>query len=179
MSCNAICHLLKACFIFRRHSYQFSPPLDREFSNSRPWLPFSSRQFPNSYSKEFVVAIGCWVDTVWVATLISLWFWVVGNIAWKKLFNCLNCLNFCMHSKNKLSVLIEVSTAIMDSCEIYVLFIWMYKAGRDSSVGKAARYGLDGPGIDSRRRQDFPHPSRRVLGCTQPPIQRVMYLSLG
>ena len=34
--------------------------------------------------------------------------------------------------------------------------------GRDSSVGIATRYGMDGPGIESRwgRRQDFPHPSR-------------------
>jgi hypothetical protein len=29
--------------------------------------------------------------------------------------------------------------------------------GRDSSVGIATRYGLDGPGIESRLRRDFPH----------------------
>jgi len=42
---------------------------------------------------------------------------------------------------------------------------------RDSSVGIAIRYGLDGPGIESRRRRDFPHPSRPALGPTQPPVQ--------
>ena len=36
--------------------------------------------------------------------------------------------------------------------------------GRDSSVGIATRYGLDGPGIESRWRRDFPPPSRPALG---------------
>jgi hypothetical protein len=43
--------------------------------------------------------------------------------------------------------------------------------GRDSSVGIATRYGLDGPGIESRWRGDFSQPSRLALGPTQPPIQ--------
>jgi hypothetical protein len=34
---------------------------------------------------------------------------------------------------------------------------------RDSSVGIAISYGLDGPGIESRWRRDFPHPSRPAL----------------
>ena len=37
--------------------------------------------------------------------------------------------------------------------------------GRDSSVGIATRYGLDGPGIESRWGRDFPHPSRPALGA--------------
>ena len=51
--------------------------------------------------------------------------------------------------------------------------------GRDSSVGIAARYGLDGPGIEFRWGRDFPHPSRLALGPTQPPIQWVPGLSRG
>ena len=51
--------------------------------------------------------------------------------------------------------------------------------GRDSSVGVATRYGLDGPGIGSRWGRDFPHPSRPALGLTQPPIQWVPSLSGG
>ena len=43
--------------------------------------------------------------------------------------------------------------------------------GLDSSVGIATRYGLDGPGIESRWGRDFLHPSRPALGPTQPPIQ--------
>ena len=32
-------------------------------------------------------------------------------------------------------------------------------SGRDSSVGIATRYGLNGPGIESYWERDFPHPS--------------------
>ena len=44
---------------------------------------------------------------------------------------------------------------------------------RDSSVGIATRYRLDGLGIESRWGRDFPHPSRPALGRTQHPIQWV------
>jgi hypothetical protein len=43
--------------------------------------------------------------------------------------------------------------------------------GRDSSVGIATRYGLDGPGIESRCGRDFPHPSKPALGPTPSPTQ--------
>jgi hypothetical protein len=44
--------------------------------------------------------------------------------------------------------------------------------GRDSVVGIATRYGLDGPGIESRWGPDFHPPSRPAMGPTQPPVQR-------
>ena len=43
--------------------------------------------------------------------------------------------------------------------------------GPDSVVDIAIRYGLGGPGIESRWRRDLSHPSRRTLGPTQPPIK--------
>jgi len=49
----------------------------------------------------------------------------------------------------------------------------------DSSVGIATRYGLNGPGIESRCGRDFPHLSRPALRPTQPPIQCVPGLSRG
>jgi hypothetical protein len=49
--------------------------------------------------------------------------------------------------------------------------------GRDSSVGIATRYGLDGPGIESRWGRDFPHSSRPTLGPAQTLIQWVPGLS--
>jgi len=55
----------------------------------------------------------------------------------------------------------------------------MHMVGRDSSVCIATRYGLDGPGIESRWGRHFPHPSIPALGPTQPPIQWVPGLSVG
>ena len=52
--------------------------------------------------------------------------------------------------------------------------LYMYIYGSlDSSVGIATRFGLDGPGIESRWGRDFPHLSRPALRPTQPPIQWV------
>jgi hypothetical protein len=57
---------------------------------------------------------------------------------------------------------------------------FMYlSGGRDSSVGIATHYGLDGPGIESRLGRDFPHPSRPARRPTQPPIQWVPGRSMG
>jgi len=49
--------------------------------------------------------------------------------------------------------------------------------GRDSSVGIATSYGLDGPGIESRWRRSSQNQSRPALRATQPPIQWVPCLS--
>ena len=51
--------------------------------------------------------------------------------------------------------------------------------GRDSSVGIATRYGLDGPGIESLWGRGFPHPFRQALGPTHPPVQWVPGISRG
>ena len=51
--------------------------------------------------------------------------------------------------------------------------------GRNSSVGIATRYGLDGPGIESRLGRDFMHLLTPGLGPTQPPIQWVPGPSRG
>jgi len=50
---------------------------------------------------------------------------------------------------------------------------------RDSSVGIATRYGMEGPGLNPGGGDFFPHNSRPTLMPTQTPIQRVPGLSLG
>jgi len=44
---------------------------------------------------------------------------------------------------------------------------------RDSSVGIATRYGLDGPGIEYRWGARFSAPLQTAIGPAQPPIQWV------
>ena len=64
-----------------------------------------------------------------------------------------------------ISILID--TAIQSFC------------GQRSVVGIVTSYGLDGPGIESRWRRDFPHLSKPALRPTQPPVPWVPGLSRG
>jgi len=50
---------------------------------------------------------------------------------------------------------------------------------RASAVDIENRYGLEGPGIESRYGQTFPHPSKMALGSNQPSVQWVASLFLG
>ena len=51
--------------------------------------------------------------------------------------------------------------------------------GWDGSVGTATRYGLHGPGIESRWGAILPHTPIPALGPTQPPVQCVPGLFQG
>jgi len=52
------------------------------------------------------------------------------------------------------------------------IFIFTYLGDRNRITSIATRYGLDGPGIKSPRKRDFPHLSRPALGPTRSPVQR-------
>ena len=56
---------------------------------------------------------------------------------------------------------------------------YVQPGGPGRVVGIATGYVLDGTGIESRWRRDFPHLSKPALGPTQPPIQWVRDLSRG
>jgi hypothetical protein len=47
---------------------------------------------------------------------------------------------------------------------IYIYIITVFQTGRDSSVGIATRYRLNGPEIEFLWGRDFPHPSRPAPG---------------
>ena len=90
----------------------------------------------------------------------------------------------CMVTNHLKSPVVVCSNAKPIYKQIYCL--WLTSAsilrtsvGRDSSVCIATRYGMEGREIESRRRQDFPHPSRPTLETTQPPIQRILGLFPG
>ena len=63
----------------------------------------------------------------------------------------------------RLQTMTLLVTSLFQSC--------CYFMGRDIAEGTATRYGLIGPGIESRWRRDLLHPSRPALGSTQPPKQ--------
>ena len=68
---------------------------------------------------------------------------------------------------------LHVSTLNNHHVRKYILFIFLYLRSRDGVVGIATRYGLEGPGIESRCWRDFPHLSRPAPRPTQPPVKWV------
>jgi len=58
-------------------------------------------------------------------------------------------------------------------------YFFSFMNSQSSVVCIATRYGLNGPGIEYWKGDDFPHPSRPDLKPTQPPIQWVPGLSQG
>jgi len=53
---------------------------------------------------------------------------------------------------------------------IIIIIIFVVVGGRDSSVGIATPYAMNGPGIESRWARDFPNSSRPTMRPNQPHI---------
>jgi hypothetical protein len=87
----------------------------------------------------------------------------------------------CSIFKNEWGYTSTLLYAIMGSIRKLYLYVGMFLlfVGRDSSVGIATRYGLDGRGIESRWGRDFPHLSRTSLEPTHPPLEWVSGISQG
>jgi hypothetical protein len=65
-----------------------------------------------------------------------------------------------------------IGVSLLDNYRKFITWPILIFVGRHSSVGIVTRYGLDGPGIESRwGGRDFLNPSRPALGPTQPPVQ--------
>ena len=92
---------------------------------------------------------------------------------------CLQCVCSCISLNWLLVTHLFIFIYFYSSVRFCISYIdlWCYlitdSGGRHSAVDIATRYGLDGPGIESRWGKDFPHPSRPALGPTQPPVQWV------
>jgi len=97
----------------------------------------------------------------------------------RKVFRALSLTPFVSLTKSLCAPLLSPLRATCCAHLINPNLITRIKVGRDSSVGTATRYGLEGPQIESRRWRDFPHLSRPALGSTQHPVQWVPCLSRG
>jgi hypothetical protein len=72
----------------------------------------------------------------------------------------------CYLSSFDSGLITMTSSQMMHRVGVFCEVLWL-RVGRDSAVGIATRYGLDGPRIESRLGRDFPYPSRPALGPTQ------------
>ena len=87
--------------------------------------------------------------------------------------------NQCTQESNKIATFLKMDQffTLPFISKRYLLIILYYDSGAGSVVGIATGYGLDGPGIESRLRRDFPHLSRPALRPTHPPVQQIPCLS--
>ena len=107
-------------------------------------------------------------DRILKYTQKNFWqFFSIANLPWKLIYLTNR------HIPGKSDGVCPYYTPI--HCRHVCVCVCVCSIGRDSSVGISPRWELDGLGIGSRWRQNFPHPFTH----TQPPIQWIPSLSRG
>ena len=135
-----------------------------------------------STSIPHLAGIPCWIFLYFRPRYkILLYVLIIPFVQFKKCDTFLH--NILAYSKSDHLMLKPVRssayfTYVNAKVRIY-LHTYIKSGSRDSSVGIATRYRLEGPGIESRWGRDFPQSSRTALRPTQPPIQWVPCLSRG
>ena len=143
------------------------------------WMSFAPRALNNHVSESSrLFSLSCIPQT---HISFSFWRCISFTKNWQASFSCMS-LNYNSHvTANSNYLFFWGGGHIYIYIYIYIyVCVCVHKTGsRDSSVGIAIGYGLDGPGIESRWGRGFPHLSRPALRPTQPPIQWVPRLSRG
>ena len=81
---------------------------------------------------------------------------------------------YTTHTGTVRAHIITLSSVCLTSSTAYTANVWSPPSAgvrKDSALGTAIRYGLDGPRIKLRWGKDFSRPSRPIIGLTQPPVQ--------
>jgi hypothetical protein len=102
----------------------------------------------------FLVALASGILCIWPNQL-SLWTLMQFTI-----FSC-----FISLSNSSLFLILHIIITI-------IIIFQQLNVGRDGSVAKANQYRHDGPGSNSGKGRDFPHPTVPPLGPTEPPYSR-------
>jgi hypothetical protein len=146
---------------------QWNIPEEREqvHRGEKPAVTQTRMCLRNCGSTRFAPVCGTWELFTFVE---ALWHHVSHANSLRTVSPCRN------HSHMHTSTLRDLNAADTSrvshaSRMLHVLLQTVLSAvSRDSAVGIATRYGLDGPGIESRWGRDFPHPSWSPLGPTHP-----------
>jgi hypothetical protein len=149
----------------------------REGARIQPWIP--------------AILFALWIFICQVLSLSAIWDGEGGRRAANWLLDRVQLeLKVCSVEGQRFSLRTQVSCLKMYNDQLnaqvskFILFIYsllpyMFRRGRDSSVGIATGYGLGGPGIESRWVRDFSHKPRPALGSTQAPVQWATGLPRG